>query len=101
MAKWRKNGAHVIPNFNIKCLGCGDPDATFSHIGYALSNFPLNNDRPEDYNSYVIDMTFHCDLCGWRTVFGVAISKEHFKEIIAYDLRENRGYQNSLRFCKL
>ena len=85
MAKWKKKGIFIKPLFKMKCLGCKDPTARFVELGYALSNFPIDDDKPEDYNSYVIDRTYKCNLCGFQAVWGIALSEKHFKEILDYD----------------
>lgn len=81
MAKWQKDGIALHPLFKFKCLGCKDPKATFTETGFLVNNFPIYNDKPEEYNSYALDRTFICDLCCFRVVFGIAISKEHYDAI--------------------
>jgi len=85
----------------MKCSGCRDPNATFSEIGYGLSNFPIDDEKPEEYNSYVIDRTYRCNLCHYSAVFGVAISKEHFEKILIYEVENERGDQKTPRFLKI
>lgn len=81
MAKWKRDGIFIHPLFMFKCLGCKDPKATFSETGFTLCNFPIYNDKPEEYDSHALDRTFKCDLCGYRIVFGIAVSKEHHDAI--------------------
>lgn len=90
MIKWRKNGIFLAPLFKFKCLGCRDTLATFYEMGYGLSNFPIDMDKPEDYNSYALDRTYRCNLCGWEDVFGLALTKEHFEEILNYDEKKSK-----------
>lgn len=82
MAKWHKDGIFIKPLFKMKCLGCRDPLARFTEMGYCLSNFPIDSEKPELYNSYVIDRTYKCNICGFQLVFGIALQEKHFKEII-------------------
>ena len=82
MAKWRKEGIFLKPLFKFKCLGCRDTLATFSESGYRLQNFPIDMKKPNEYNSYNIDRTYHCNLCGCKVTFGIALTKEHFKELV-------------------
>jgi hypothetical protein len=70
-------------------------------MGYGLSNFPIDPKNPKKYGSYVIDRTYACRLCGFATVFGVAISKEHFEEILDYDTKNQRGEQKTARYLQL
>ncbi len=79
MAKWKKKGIFLEPLFKFKCLGCKDTATTFYEFGWALQNFPIENDK--DYKSHAIDREFRCNFCGWQLVFGIALSKEHFEEI--------------------
>lgn len=74
----------------MKCKGCRDPYATFIESGYALSNFPIDDARPDRYGSYVIDRTYLCKLCGYQGVHGIAVSKEHFNQIAEWTA-ENGG----------
>ena len=85
MAKWIKKGVFIDGNFKMVCQGCRDPLATLKEVGYMLSNFPIDNDKPDEYNSYVIDRTFRCNLCGYQEVFGVAVSKEHMEEMVKHE----------------
>jgi len=82
MAKWRKVGIILKPLFKFECLGCRDSLATFSETGYRLQNFPITMENQDDYNSYAIDRTYHCNFCGWELVFGIALTKGHFKELL-------------------
>ena len=82
MAKWTKVGIILKPLFKFKCLGCRDSLATFSETGYRLQNFPIVMETQDDYNSYAIDRTYQCKLCGWKLVFGIALTKEYFKELV-------------------
>lgn len=84
MAKWIKEGIFIRPNFNMVCEGCRDPLATFYEAGYVLCNFPINSEEPGEYDSFVIDRTYRCNLCGYQDVFGVAVKREHFLEMLDY-----------------
>lgn len=101
MPKWKKEGIFVRPLFRMKCLGCRDSNARFIEVGYGLSNFPIDDDYPEKYDSYVIDRTYRCNLCGWQQTFGVALSKEHFEEILDYEARNERGKQETTRYLEV
>ena len=90
MAKWKKEGIFLKPLFKYKCLGCKDPLAKFWEKGYALQNFPISDDNPADYNSYALDREFVCELCGWQMNYGIALKKNHWKEIIRYEDKEKR-----------
>ena len=81
MAKWKRDGIFIHPLFEFKCLGCRDPKATYTETGFVISNFPIFNDKPEEYDSYALDRTFKCDFCGFRIVFGIAVSKKHHDKI--------------------
>jgi len=82
MAKWKKEGIFLTPLFKYKCLGCRDPITTFWEKGYSLQNFPLDIKKPSEYNSYALDRQFHCNLCGWKLNFGIALEKEHWEAIV-------------------
>jgi hypothetical protein len=105
VAKWKKRGKIFLdPLFKMVCRGCKDPFASFREMGYALSNFPIDAEHPEKYDSYVIDRTYACELCGYATVFGVAVSSEHFQEILDYEEENSRGEQQKVRqiqFCEV
>ena len=94
MAKWRKEGIFVKPQFRFVCQGCKDPDATFTETGHALNEFPLYDDD-YDYQSHALDRTYICDLCGFRVVFGLAITKEHYEAITEWK-KEKKKPQGSL-----
>jgi len=81
MAMWQKDGVFLHPLFEFKCLGCRTPKADFTEVGFVLNKFPLYNDKPEEYDSHALDRTFVCDLCGYRIVFGLAVSNKHHDEI--------------------
>jgi len=81
MAKWKKDGIALHPLFEFKCLGCRTPKADFTETGYSLCRFPIYDDKPEEYDAHALDRTFKCDLCGYRVVFGIAVSKEHHDAI--------------------
>ena len=81
MAKWQKDGVFLHPLFEFKCLGCRTPKVDFTETGFCISKFPLYNEKPEEYNSHALDRTFVCDLCGYRIVFGLAVSNKHHDEI--------------------
>ncbi|KKL71342.1 hypothetical protein LCGC14_2095890 [marine sediment metagenome] len=82
MAKWRKQGVLLKPLFKMKCLGCRDSVAVLRESGYILNNFPIRMDKQEDYSSHAYDKEYCCSLCGWQTVFGLAVTKEHYDELI-------------------
>lgn len=84
MAKWAKVGIFIKPNFKMTCLGCGDIGVSFFERQYQIMHFPIYMDKPTDYNSYAIDRIYCCNLCGWRMIFGIAISKKHFEDIRDY-----------------
>ena len=84
MAKWHKKGIFLTPLFKMKCMGCRDPLARFEEVGYALSKFPIDDDKPHEYNSHVIDRTYVCNLCGFRRVYGIALTKKHFDQIVEW-----------------
>ena len=82
MAKWKKKDIFLEPLFKFKCLGCRDPVATFWEKGYTLHNFPLDINKPSEYNSYALDRQFHCNLCGCQMNFGTALKKKHWEAIV-------------------
>ena len=53
-----------------------------------LLNFSLRED--EDWDSHALDVVFECPYCGYKDIFGVAISREHHQKVVAYvnDQRE-------------
>lgn len=103
MAKWVKDGVFFSPNFKMVCLGCGDPAASFEETQYHIMHFPIHMDNLEEYSSYAMDRTFACKLCGWRIIYGIALSKKHFDEIRDYlDTKDmKKDVQRTVPYQKL
>lgn len=81
--KWERDGLFFKPTFPLKCRGCKDPNAKMKRLRIVLLNFPLNYlHMGEDnaYDGHAQDYTFVCDLCGWQSMYGVAIDEAHYKE---------------------
>jgi hypothetical protein len=64
-------------NFHPHCPWCKLPMELFD---IKLLHFSINDGTP-DLNSNAIDVNLYCLKCGYKDVFGVAISVEHGKRM--------------------
>ena len=64
--------------FHPKCYFCG---ARLRLFDTGLLDFPLDENKPEK-RSHAVDCNFMCPECGWRSIFGVAVSKKHWGRLL-------------------
>ena len=79
MRKWRIESLRLFPNWEIRCEDCDIEMVPF--IG-TLLNFALDKSNPYIEDSYAVDVWMRCPKCFYVEVFGVAISKEEYAQVI-------------------
>lgn len=76
--------------FGLQCLftpKCPYCDATYGFWNAKPHRFSIN-DGDDIKRSHALDIEFLCPKCGHWAMFGVAISKEHFDNIVAWGRRQ-------------
>lgn len=84
MAKWKRTGKYsYTPNFEMTCRGCRDSLSKMVMRGVKLLRHPLDVVEQKVFESHAQDYAFFCNLCGYRELYGIPISKEEFEVLYA------------------
>ena len=73
---WEMTDDGVVARFQPWCRICDSRNLAVRKI--SLLNFPLDMTRPEEENSYAVDVEYQCHECGWTATHGVAIDRAHY-----------------------
>lgn len=96
-AHWKRCDDTVLgleADFQPTCIFCSTEMETLSS---SLLNFPTDFTKLEVRDSYAVDISVVCPKCGWMPIFGVAIDKEHYKELNKIELEHLEKTASQIR----
>lgn len=80
-AHWKRCDDTILgleADFEPKCIFC---NTEMESLSSNLLNFATDFTKLDVLDSYAVDIDVICPKCGWSPIFGVAIDKEHHREL--------------------
>lgn len=75
---WIKDGHNFQPKFDMVCPFCG---GSFDKINIKLLDFKTDPNSKPIKLGYAVDNVYRCKQCGYRSMYGLAVTKEHHAQI--------------------